>query len=98
MPTSMLIAKYYHSPELMAETCQRCADGRRIDTAHDLADVLFLPPQRAVGLDSLRCEDGFQQVLVEAHRLKIGFLQRDQLFAELLQRKELAFFRAFAGL
>jgi len=82
----------------MAETHQRGANRFCIDVAHYLSDVLFLPPKRIAGLDLTCLQDGVEQVLVQPDLPQVRLLQRNQLFAEFLQREKLAFSRAFAGL
>lgn len=98
MPTSILIAKVYHPRRLLGETLHRRADGFGVDLPHDLSDVLLLPAQRAVRLDLTCVEDRLEQLFVEPHLSKVRLMQCDQLLTEFLQRKILAFSRAFAGL
>jgi hypothetical protein len=49
----------------MAETHYRRANEFRVDAAHNLSDVLFLPAQRAARLDSTRFENSLEQILVQ---------------------------------
>ena len=98
MPTSVLIAKFYHPESSIAESRYGPANGVRINVAHQLADILFLSPQRAAGFNLLGLEHGLQQLVLEPEVPKFRFPEGDQFLAEFLQSDVLAFPRAFAGL
>ena len=69
MPTSILIAKFYHYLLFAAQALKRLADWFRIvERTHQFPDVLFLPSQRAVRLDVARFHDGLEKVFIEWHR------------------------------
>ena len=84
IPTSIVIARYYHSRALLAEARYRFADWLRVHLPHDLANVLFLPPQCAARFDLLRVEYGFQQIGIEIHLAQIRFFHANKVFAEFL--------------
>jgi len=98
IPTSIVIARYYHSRSSLAEARYCRADWLRIDLPHDLADVLLLPTQCAARLDLLRVEYGFQQIFIEIHLAQIRRFQSNQVFAEFLQSQKLPFSCAFTRL
>jgi len=96
MPTSILIAKFYH--QLTAQLCHFRTEWFRVDVAHQLADVLFLPAQCAVCLDLSSFHDGFEQALIKRQTVQFGLFERNEFLAQFLQRQILAFSCAFAGL
>jgi len=71
MPTSTVIARYYHPGELLAETFHRRAYGFRVNTTHDFADVLLLSSQCAARLDLVCIEHGVQQIFIEIHPAQV---------------------------
>ena len=98
MPTSEFIAEVYHPRCLLAEACHRRSNRLGISTSHEFANVLLLSAQRAVRLDLTRIQDGFEQVFIEPDLTQLDFPQGNELLTEFLQREELAFQCAFAGL
>jgi hypothetical protein len=75
----------------------RSAQGRRIDIAHDLADVLHLPSLCFVLGDALRLEQGIAQAFRHLDFRQAFLRQLDQLGAEILQGRHLALALGFAG-
>jgi len=70
---------------------------RRIDMPHDLADVLLLPPQRAILGDLATGRDSCPQVVRQLHTLELRIRKLNEFFAQRLQRFYIAFLLAFAG-
>ena len=97
MPTSMFIGKFYHPDSSIAESRYCALNGLRINAAHQLADVLFLSPQRAAGLDLPRLEHGFQQLVRQPEVPKVRFPESNEFLAEFLQGDVLALPGALAG-
>src|SRR5882672_2825209 len=73
------------------------ADWRRIDRAHELADVLHLAPLRLVLGRALRELDRVAQTLGQADLLELVGIQLDQARAERLQLVHLALALGLAG-
>ena len=62
------------------------AQRRRIDVAHQAADILHLPPLRFVAPDALRLEHGLAQRVVHWHLRDLRLGKFHQFRAERLQR------------
>ena len=77
---------------------ERCSNGLRIDPPHQLANQLFLTPQRAARLHALRIANCPVKLLIEREFLALVVGQVDQSFAQFLESGLLALARAFAGL
>ncbi len=82
----------------MAKSPQAIADRLRVDLAHKLANVLLLPPQRAMRLDRARLSNGLQQYVLQWQAVEIRLLDSNQFFTEFLQGHVVALAGAFAGL
>jgi hypothetical protein len=76
---------------------QRCLDGRRVEFAHELADVLPLAREPAAAGDALGEEDGVVQGFGQVERDQVGFLECDQACAKVLGSVSVALARALAG-
>ena len=99
MPTSILIAKFYHQLSPASQALNRLTDWFRIvESAHQLTDVLLLSSQCTMCLDVARFHDGLEEVFVEWQREQVGFTKRDEFLSKFLQCQIRAFSRAFAGL
>src|SRR5512139_48268 len=72
-------------------------DRRRVDRAHQLADVLPLAPQRAVLGDLAAGRHRLAQLVRQFDALELRVGQLDELRAEVLQRLDLALLLALAG-
>ena len=71
-------------------------DGRRIDLAHQLADVLHLAPA-GFHLEALRRAHGLIQGVGQRHLLQAIGGQRNELLTKILQRMHLTLAAALAG-
>ena len=71
-------------PLAVAFRIQGRSNRRRVDFAHQLADVLLLAIEPAVGRNPARQHDGFSQRLRQGQRVELGLREIDQLFAERL--------------
>ena len=76
---------------------QRCLDGRRVDVAHELADVLPLSCEPTSAGDALGEHNRVVQGFREIESRKFGFLERDQPGAKILGRSSLTLAHALAG-
>ena len=71
-------------------------DGHSIDVAHELADVLTLSREAAARRDAFREHNGVEKLFRKAERRQLGFLELDELGAQVLRRRSLALARALA--
>src|SRR5688572_9242530 len=77
------------------ELAEPAADRRRIELAHQAADVLHLPALRFVALDPLCFEQRGEQLRVKRHRLQLRLRKRGERAA---QRLKLVHFALLARL
>ena len=73
------------------------ADRRRIDFAHQLADILHLAAAALEIPDALRLEDRLQQAFRQLDLRELSGIELNQSRADFLQRFHLAFTLRFAG-
>jgi hypothetical protein len=76
---------------------QRPFDRRRVDVAHEPPDVLTCTRQCWAPAQALRFEQGLEQMRRQIESLQLLRLERQQMFAQPLQRLGFALARRAAG-
>jgi len=97
-PLFGLVENTLFPPIAAAERVQRGPDWLRVYVAHQLADELFLSPQRTMRAHRPGSEYGIPESLVQVDTIELFPAEPDQPFAERLKGQLLAFSRRFAGL